>query len=219
MKFSHLIIAASVAALSSTAVSAQTTGPATNNTYVNPANPGNAGTASNDIEAQFTIQGTVSQACVLGAGGDLNDVNFGTIGIYADATSTVENVFTSVGPANGHTRTNLAGCNTANRMTVRKGNGVDGLRNTTNTGGYDSNVFQANIPYSIAAQYTAGAVGSSVPQNSISQFSVSTTEDEDFKENAAWKSGAAFRIDISDPTKALVAGTYSDTVTVELAAI
>lgn len=217
MKFSHLIIAASVAALSSTAVSAQTT--VSNATYVNPGNPGNTGTASSSETADFTIQGTVSQACVLGAGGDLNDVNFGTIGIYADATSTVENVFTSVGPANGHTRTNLAGCNTANRMTVRKGNGVDGLRNTTNTGGYDGNVFQANIPYSIAAQYTAGAVGSFVPQASISQFSVSTTEDQDFKENAAWKSGAAFRIDISDPTKALVAGTYSDTVTVELAAI
>lgn len=216
MKFSYLFIAASVAALSSTAASAETV---SNATYVNPANPGNVGTASPSEDADFTIVGTVSQACVLGAGGDLNDVNFGTIGIYADATSTVENVFTSVGPANGHTRTNLAGCNTANRMTVRKGNGVDGLVNTTNTGGYDSNVFQANIPYSIAVQYTAGAVGTLVPQASISQFQVNTNEDQDFKENAAWKSGAAFRIDISDPTKALVAGTYSDTVTVELAAI
>ena len=74
---------------------------ASNATYVNPANPGNVGTASSSETADFTITGTVSQACVLGAGGDLNDVNFGTIGIYADATSTVENVFTSVGPANG----------------------------------------------------------------------------------------------------------------------
>lgn len=218
MKVSLVItsVAAVIAALNSTAAMADT---ASNATYVNPANPGNVGTASASETADFTITGTVSQACVLGAGGDLNDVNFGTIGIYADATSTVENVFTSVGPANGHTRTNLAGCNTANTMTVRKGNGVDGLRNTGNTGGYDSNVFQANIPYSIAAQYTAGAVGTMVPQASISQFSVSTTEDQDSKSNAAWKSGAAFRIDISDPTKALVAGTYSDTVTVELAAL
>ena len=212
-----LFITAAVAALASTTAMAQTS--ASNATYVNPANPGNVGTASSSETADFTITGTVSQACVLGAGGDLNDVNFGTIGIYADATSTVENVFTSVGPANGHTRTNLAGCNTANRMTVTKGNGVDGLVNSTNAGGYDGNVFQANIPYSIAAQYTAGAVGSLLPQASISQFSVSTTEDEDFKENAAWKSGAAFRIDISDPTKALVAGTYTDTVTVVLEAI
>ncbi|MDR6834395.1 MULTISPECIES: hypothetical protein [unclassified Sphingopyxis] len=213
-----LFITAAVAALASTTAMAQAT-PAANATFVNGANPGNVGTAAASETADFTITGTVSQACVLGAGGDLNDVNFGTIGIYADATSTVENVFTSVGPANGHTRTNLAGCNTSNTMTIRKTNGVDGLRNTANVGGYDSNVFQANIPYSIAAQYTAGAVGTLVPQASISQFSVSTTEDQDSKSNAAWKSGAAFRIDISDPTKALIAGTYSDTVTVELAAL
>ena len=218
MKFSHLFITAAVVALGSTAASAQTA--ASNATYVNPANPGNVGTANSSETADFTITGTVDQACVLGAGGDLNDVNFGTIGIYADATSTVENVFTSVGPANGHTRTNLAGCNTANTLTVTKGNGVDGLVNAGATvGGYDGNVFQANIPYSVAVQYTAGAVGTLVPQASISQFSVSTTEATDSKSNAAWKSGAAFRIDLSDPTKALVAGSYTDTVTVTLAAL
>lgn len=216
MKFSHLIISAAVVALGSTAAHATD---AANAIYVNGANPGNVGTANATEEADFTIQGTVDQACVLGAGGDLNDVNFGTIGIYADATSTVENVFTSVGPANGHTRTNLAGCNTSNTMTVTKGNGVDGLVNAgALTAGYNQNVFQANIPYSIAVSYTAGAVGTLDPQGSISQFSVSATEATDSKSNAAWKSGAAFRIDLTDPTNALVAGTYSDTVTVTLAA-
>lgn len=218
MKFSHLFITAAVVALGSTSVSAQTV--VANATYVNPANPGNVGTASSTETADFTITGNVSQACVLGAGGDLNDVNFGTIGIYADATSTVENVFTSVGPANAHTRTNLAGCNTSNTMTVTKTNGVNGLVNAgAATGGYDGNVFQANIPYAVAVTYVAGAPGTLVPQASISQFSVSTTEATDSKSNAAWKSAAAFRIDLSDPTKALVAGTYSDTVTVTLAAI
>lgn len=216
MKFSHLIISAAVVALGSTAAHATD---ASNATYVNGANPGNVGTANSTEEADFTIQGTVDQACVLGAGGDLNDVNFGTIGIYADATSTVENVFTSVGPANGHTRTNLAGCNTANTMTVTKGNGVDGLVNAgAATGGYDGTTFQANIPYSVAVTYVAGAVGTLAPQASISQFAVSSTESTDSKANAAWKSGAAFRIDLTDPSKALVAGTYTDTVTVTLAA-
>lgn len=216
MKFSHLIISAAVVALSATAAQAETVG---NATYVNPANPGNVGTASSTEVADFTIQGQVDQACVLGAGGDLNDVNFGTIGIYADATSTVENVFTAVGPANGHTRTNLAGCNTSNTMTVTKGNGVDGLVNASAaTAGYNQNVFQANIPYSIAVQYVAGAPGTLDPQGSISQFQVSSTQNSNSKANAAWKSGAAFRIDLTDPTKALVAGNYSDTVTVTLAA-
>lgn len=217
MKVSHLIISAAVIALSSTAASAQTA--VSNATYVNPTNPGNVGVASSSETADFTISGNVSQACVLGAGGDLNDLNFGTIGIYADATSTVENVFTSVGPANGHTRTNLAGCNTANTMTVTKGNGVDGLVNAgAATSGYNQTVFQANIPYSIAVQYTAGAPGTLDPQASISQFSVGSAAATNNKANAAWKSGAAFRIDLTDPTKALVAGNYSDTVTVVLAA-
>ena len=213
-----LFITAAVAALASTTAMAQAT-PAANATFVNGANPGNVGTAAASETADFTITGTVSQACVLGAGGDLNDVNFGTIGIYADATSTVENVFTSVGPANGHTRTNLAGCNTPNTMTVTKTNGVNGLVNAgAAAGGFDSNVFQANIPYSIAVTYTAGAPGTLVPQASISQFSVGATANTNSKSNAAWKSGAAFKIVLTDPSKALVAGTYQDSVTVVLAA-
>lgn len=216
MKAYRFAITAAVAALTVTGASAQTA--VSNATYVNPANPGNVGTANSTETADFTITGTVNQACVLGAAGDLNNINFGTIGIYADATSTVENVFTSVGPANAHTRTNLAGCNTANTMTVTKS--VDGLVNTAAaTGGYDGNVFQANIPYSIAVQYTAGAQGTLVPQASISQFSVAANASTNSKSNAAWKSGAAFRIDLTDPTKALVAGTYSDTVSVVLAAL
>lgn len=218
MKYVYLVGVAAAAALSGTAASAQTA--VSNATYVNPANPGNVGTASSSETADFTITGNVSQACVLGAGGDLNDINFGTIGIYADATSTVENVFTAVGTANGHTRTNLAGCNTSNTMTVTKTNGVNGLVNAAaTTGGYDGNVFQANIPYSVAVQYTAGAVGTLIPQASISQFTVGADEATDNKSNAAFKSGAAFRVDLTDPTKALVAGTYSDTVTVTLAAL
>ena len=85
-------------------------------------------------------------------------------------------------------------------------------------GGYDGNVFQANIPYSIAVTYTAGAPGTFVPQASISQFSVGATANTNSKANAAWKSGAAFKIVLTDPSKALVAGTYQDSVTVVLAA-
>ncbi|MXO49425.1 hypothetical protein GRI69_14305 [Erythrobacter vulgaris] len=212
------LIAAIGFAAAGTAASAQTT-PA-NAIYVNGANPGNVGTANSSETADFVISGQVDEACVLGAGGDLRDVDFGTIGIYADATSTVEQVFTSVGTANGHTRTNLAGCNIQNTMTITKANGTQGLVNTAAaTGGYDGNVFQPNIPYSISATYTAGAPGTLVPQASISQFQVDATEASDFKANAAWKSQAAFRIDLTDPTKALVAGNYSDTVEVVLAAV
>ncbi|WP_428630716.1 hypothetical protein [Sphingopyxis sp.] len=217
MKISLFITAAAVALTSTAAMAQQDGTPANNTTYVNPNNPGNVGVANSDVSADFTITGTVSQACVLGAGGDLKDVNFGTIGIYADATSTVENVFTSVGTANGHSRTNLAGCNTASTMTVTKLNGVDGLKNTGNVGGYDSTVFQANIPYSVSAVYSAPAFGQ-LTNGSAGQISVAPTATSGTKTNGAWKSPAAFGIVISDPTKALVAGTYTDTVRVELAA-
>ena len=217
MKISYLIASAAAVALTSTAASAQTS--VSNATHVAAGNPGNVGTASASETADFNITGTVSQACVLGAGGDLNDINFGTIGIYADATSTVENVFTAVGTPDAHTRTNLAGCNTPNTMTVTKTNGVNGLVNAgAAAGGYDANVFQANIPYSIAVTYTAGAPGTLAPQASISQFSVGATANTNSKANAAWKSGAAFKIVLTDPSKALVAGTYQDSVTVGLAA-
>ena len=217
MKVSHLLITAAVAALGSTAAMAENP---QNNNYVNPTNPGNAGTADNSVSADFTIKGTVSEACVLGAGGDLKDIDYGTIGIYADATTTVENVFTAVpGTTNSHTRTNIAGCNIANKMTVTKTNGVLGLVNTSaETGGYNQAVFQTNIPYKIAVSYIAGAPGSHDPQASQSQFSVSETASTNSKSNAAWKSGAAFRVDLVYPSKALVAGEYSDSVEVVLAA-
>lgn len=219
MKVSHLLITAAVAALGSTAAMAAPTNPANAN-YVNPANPGNAGTANNDVSADFTIKGTVSEACVLGAGGDLKDIDYGTIGIYADATTTVENVFTAVpGSTNSNTNTNVAGCNIANKMTVTKANGNLGLVNTdAEDGGYNENVFQANIPYKISVLYTAGAPGSHQPQNSISQFTVSETASTNSKSNAAWKSNAAFRVDLVYPSNALVAGEYSDSVEVVLAA-
>lgn len=221
MKFSHLIIAASVAALSSTAVSAQTVGttPA-NATYVNGDNSANIGTASSSASATFSIRGRVDEACILGAGGDLDNINFGRFGIYADASSTVENAFTSVGARNAHTRTNLAGCNTASSITITKNGGANGMTNDDAvTGGYDSGQFQANLPYSVLARYAAvgqGVVGIPTVTNQLTLGVADTTGS---KNHGAWKAAPAFRIDVPVPAKALVAGTYRDTVRVELAAL
>ncbi|MFV0643085.1 MAG: hypothetical protein ACK5NN_01070 [Sphingomonadaceae bacterium] len=217
MKNVMFIGAAAIVALAGNSAAAQTA--PSNATYVNPANPGNVGTASSTEVADFTITGQVDQACVMGAGGDLNDIDFGTIGIYADATSTVENVFTAVGPANGHTRTNLAGCNTSNTMTITKTNGADGLVNSGNTGGYDTNVFQNNIPYRVRGMFTGGDVGSAAPGTAFRTVQVNYDQASNSRANAAWKSNASFRIDLEDPAKALIAGTYQDTVTVTLAAL
>ncbi|WP_447750866.1 hypothetical protein [Sphingopyxis fribergensis] len=217
MKFSHLIIAASVAALGSTAASA--TNP-DNATYVNAENGTNTGTASGSASATFSVRGRVDEACILGAGGDLDNINFGRFGIYADASSTVENAFTSVGPRNAHTRTNLAGCNTASSITITKNGGANGMTNDDAvTGGYDSGQFQANLPYSVMARYAAvdqGFVGLATLSNQLTVDTAGTTAT---KNHGAWKAAPAFRIDVPVPAKALVAGTYRDTVRVELAAL
>ena len=52
--------------------------------------------------------------------------------------------------------TNLAGCNTANTVTIAKTD-LNGLVNA-GASSYDSNVFQANLPYQVTASYVAGPV-------------------------------------------------------------
>lgn len=214
-KFAALM--AGVAAIATAGAASAQTAVATAK-YVNPANPGNSGTLSDDVTATFTLQGNVDAACVFG--GTLPVLDFGTLGIYADGSSGVEKAFTLVGAANGHVRTNLAGCNTANTVTITKGGLADGMVNTSAvTAGYDTNVFQANLPYSVFARYTAGAEGvtGAATTRNFAQ-SVSTTGAPGISTHGAWKSEMTIRVDIPVPTKALVAGEYSDTVTIELTA-
>ncbi|WP_228763801.1 hypothetical protein, partial [Brevundimonas sp. SPF441] len=73
-------------------------------------------------------------------------IDFGTIGIYASDDTGPANAFDMTAPANVTIDTNLAGCNTSNTVTVSK-NDIRGLVNNSGAG-YDSNVFQANLPYS-----------------------------------------------------------------------
>ncbi len=219
MKIQTLFAGIALAAMSATAASAQTA--VTRNIYVNPVNGTNSGTVADEREATFTVSGTVDAACVIATNsGALLNLDFGTIGIYADGASGVENAFTMTGPRNGHSRTNLAGCNTANTVTLTKGNGADGLLSDNTTSGYDSNVFQANIPYSTFARYTAvpqgtvgaGSIGNyvSVPVGGASGTSAP---------HGAWRSEIAIRVDLPVTSKALIAGEYTDEITISIAAL
>lgn len=219
MKMVSLLATAAAVALVAGTASAQSypTGPITETSYVNPANAGNSGQVAEDLTATFSISGSVSASCVLGNGdGDLDDVDFGTLGIYGDAANGVDNAFEMVGAnSNGNSSTNAAGCNTSNRLTLTKTNGTQGLLNAdAAAAGYDTNVFQANIPYSLGANYVAGSPGQLGVSPSLGKFTVSTTEASDSRENNAWRSGLGIRVDIPAAAKALVAGTYTDTVTV-----
>lgn len=224
MKMVSLLATAAAVALIAGSASAQVypnPGPITETNYVNPNNAANNGTFDNDITATFSITGNVLASCVLGNGdGDLDDVNFGNIGVYGDASTGVENAFEMTGASNGNSSTNAAGCNFQNRLTLTKTNGTQGLVNTAAaTSGYDSNVFQANIPYSLGANYVAGSPGQTTVSGSLGKFTVDVNESTDSRDNNAWRSGLGIRIDIPAAAKALVAGTYSDTVTVRIQTI
>jgi hypothetical protein len=112
-----------------------------------------------------------------------------------------------------------AGCNTKNQVTISKLNGVAGMLNTAAVaGGFDENQFTDNLPYSVNAAWTGVAVGVVGP-GSLRTLNVSTSEASDNLQGGAWRSGFGMTVSIPAPNLGLVAGTYSDVLTVTLAAI
>ena len=220
MKMVSLLTTAAAVALIAGSASAQAVAPVaiTETSFVNTQNGAgvDAGATVTSLTATFSISGTVTPSCIMGNGDAvLDDVNFGTLGINGDAYNGVDNAFEMVGARNGNSSTNAAGCNTSNRLTLTKTNGAAGLVNTAATGiGWDPNVFQANIPYVLSAIYTAGSPGQQSVSPSLGKFSVAEGASSNFRENNAWRSSLGVKVEIPAAAKALVAGTYSDTVTV-----
>ena len=219
MKMVSLLATAAAVALIAGSASAQAV---TESSYMNPANAGDSGTTATSLTATFLISASISPSCVLGNGdGDLADVDFGTLGIYGDASNGIDNAFEMVDAnSNGNSSTNIAGCNTANTLTLEKTNLLQGLLNAESAAsGFDPSVFQDNIPYSLSAVYVAGSPGQEGVSASGGKFTVDTTEAFDSRENNAWRSGLGIKVEIPATAKALVAGTYTDTVTVKIAVL
>src|SRR5690606_13694836 len=105
----------------------------------------NNGTAALTDGASFTMTGTVSTDCAYYSGNNATEtLDFGQIGIYASDNTGPAAAFTMVDDAEVSIDTNLAGCNTANTVTIAKTD-LNGLVNA-GASSYDSNVFQANLP-------------------------------------------------------------------------
>lgn len=164
----------------------------------------------------FLITGTVPRECSFFTGGASTTINLGNIGIVGNANVAVENAFDMAGPVTGSATTSTAGCNFRNNVTITKSNGPLGLLNA-NAAGYDSNQFQANIPYQVQAVFTASneanAIGGGVSEPKVTVLPNETTKVEDF---GAWRSQFVLNVDATAAPKALVAGDYTDTVTVLL---
>lgn len=176
----------------------------------------NNGTASNNDGATFTLKGAVSTDCAYYTGNASTTIDFGTIGIYASDDTGPANAFDMTAPANVTIDTNLAGCNTSNTVTVSK-NDIRGLVNNSGAG-YDSNVFQANLPYSVTGTYTAGAVGSTAAATNGNYINLAANANSTSASHGAWKSAMALNVNIPVPSKSLLAGAYEGQLTVNIQA-
>lgn len=180
--------------------------------------PSNTGTIEN-ITLKFSLSGTVAKDCSFYSGNgysnNVRNIDFGVIGIRGGNNENVNQAFDMVGPAVADIDTLTAGCNFNNTVKIVKDN-VNGLVNTA-PGGYDSDEFQANIPYKVVATWTGVGVGG--PATGTGQtLDVSTTELSDQIAQGAWRSGMHIKITAPTADKGLVAGTYAGSTTLTLTA-
>ncbi|MET4684909.1 hypothetical protein [Brevundimonas faecalis] len=177
---------------------------------------GNNGTAANQDGATFTLKGAVTTDCAYYSGSSTSQtIDFGTIGIYASDNTGPAAAFDMTAPANVTIDSNLAGCNTSNTVTLSKSD-IRGLVNNSSAG-YDNNVFQANLPFSVTANYTAGAVGVAGAASPTSLVLASGSNSVS-AQHGAWKSAMALNVNIPVPSKSLLAGNYEGDLTVNIAA-
>jgi len=180
---------------------------------------GNVGTVGN-VDVAFNLSGTVSKDCSFYAGNNASstNLNFGTIGILAGNNVNVSDAFEMVGPAVAVVTSATAGCNFSNVVKIEKNN-VQGMVNTTPALSYDSNQFQANIPYRVNAAWTGVANGSGAVVGTGQSLAVLENAPSNTIAQGAWRSGMILTFTAPAATKALVAGQYTGTTNLTLTAL
>lgn len=168
----------------------------------------NVGTVSN-VDVAFTLKGTVSKDCSFYAGNNASatTLNFGTIGIQAGNNVNVSDAFEMVGPAAAVVTSATAGCNFSNTVKIEKSN-AGGMLNTATNLSYDSNQFQANIPYRVDAAWVGVPGGAGPVAGTPQSLNVSTTAVSNTNAQGAWRSGMVLTFTAPVAAKALVAGQY-----------
>jgi hypothetical protein len=180
---------------------------------------GNTEAASPTVTNTWLIKGTVTKDCsYYGGNTTSHTLDFGTIGVNTQANTSVNNAFDMVSPAGAVVTSTTAGCNFNNTVTLTKANGAQGLLNSA-AGGYDSNEFQANIPYSASAAFQGTTSQSAATAGSLQTVTAATSDGSKVWNGGAWRSAMVLTVAAPTPGKALVAGNYQDTLTVELKAL
>lgn len=176
--------------------------------------------AGPSISAKFTLKGSVTKTCaVQGVDNETpglsGTIDVGTIGIRAGDELAVGDQFTMTGPIQVTIKSAAAGCNYNSTVKVTKDSAL-GMVNAT-PGSYDSNQFQANIPYAATASFTGVAAGAGAiagTAQSVTVNSAGTTASGNF---GAWRS--PLQLDVTAPTvtgKGLVGGEYQGVVTLTI---
>jgi hypothetical protein len=181
--------------------------------------PSDSATATPTVNVVFTLSGSVNKDCSFYSGnnGDARSIDFGVIGVRTGDNENVNSAFEMVGPAEAEIDTLTAGCNFNNEVVISK-NDIRGMVNNA-PGGYDTDEFQANIPYSVNAAWTGVALNAQTG-GSAQSLNVATNANSGTKQQGAWRSNMS--IDIVAPAitnKGLVAGDYTGTTTLTLRAL
>lgn len=181
--------------------------------------PSDSETATPTVTTTFNLTGSVNKDCSFyaGNGPSATNIDFGVIGVRTGNNENVNSAFEMVGPAFANIETLTAGCNFNNEVSIQK-NSVDGLVNAA-PGGYDTDEFQANIPYTVTAAWT-GVPVSTVTSGTGQSLAVSTSQLGNTIQQGAWRSNMTINFNAPAITnKGLVAGTYAGTTTLTLSAL
>jgi hypothetical protein len=193
------------------------------NWNVNAFDPSTGGGMQNDaatdvtsVTATFILTGSVAQNCSYFSGSSSTQtIGLGAIGIKNGNNQNIGQLFNQIDPIDVEITSTNAGCNTDNTVTVTKG--ANGLFNPTKSG-YDTNQFTNSIPYSVKVGITDATLQGQVGQGTFQTFTVPTTSTTGSGQFGAWRSSLDLMAQIPAQPLGLVAGAYSDTITVTLAA-
>ncbi len=181
--------------------------------------PSDSETATPTVTTTFQLSGSVNKDCSFYAGNNASatNIDFGVIGVRTGNNENVNSAFEMVGPAIANIETLTAGCNFNNDVTITKSSTLGLVNNAA--GGYDTDEFQANIPYTVTASWT-GVAQNSVGAGGGRSLVVGDGDLTGVANEGAWRSAMDINFTASAITnKGLVAGNYTGSTTLTLSAI
>jgi hypothetical protein len=182
--------------------------------------PDDTTTATPTVTHSFVLTGTVNKDCSFAnSGATSHTVPLGTIGVRNGDNEPSTTLFNQANDFGIEIQSTSAGCNFNNTVTVAKS--ALGLQHTGPASGFDNTAFTDHIPYSVVVgitsattNQTGGAVGT------FTAMTVAANAASNTETLGAWRT-SLFDMKAIIPAQSLglVAGDYTDTITVTLTAL